>query len=147
MDCCSALPFIISARRRSSLALHRLHAGVRLPHRLHVDPVWRVRRAWWVDLNCCSNAPSRRQPPDSMTCNRVAFFQGLKLCILGSPCSSRTPSSSLGELLAALRLRFVHWLVFPHSGFPLFSSGVWSSSLDAQKICGSSTHCAVSVAS
>lgn len=69
------------------------------------------------------------------------LLQRRQLCILGLLFSSKTHSFSLGELTAApyLHLHIIDYCVsifFSHH-LPLFWSGVWSSSLDAQRICGS----------
>lgn len=39
---------VACSHRSSSLAVHRLHDDVRLAHRLHLDPVRRLRGAEWV---------------------------------------------------------------------------------------------------
>lgn len=45
-------PFLSFTCRCSSVALYRLHAGFWLPHRLHVDSLWRICSAPWVHFIC-----------------------------------------------------------------------------------------------
>lgn len=94
-------------------------------------------KSTWIgptDMYCCCkhNCLARAE---SVTCNHVVFFQGSHLCILGSPCSSKMLSFSLGEFIAASWLRllivclreiFFFLNLASHSSLQGFGLQVWT---------------------